>query len=274
MKKTKLYRRWFQRIKEPPTNDFLLVLSASSKSAVSGTGKTTVATGLAKTLDSSVSGFDAESQATLSAGELGYEIIPSVENRSAVIIDEAQGTPGAGSAMNKRRSMKTETIETISSILANRDKGLTIIVVVQQFQMLDAWLLPLVDAWLLIRRGPGHPQGELATHHKVQVDDYDLQSPTLKTPAIEDLRWPPLPADDPDYAVMERKKQEAKERSQGGDDNEDGLPKQAQMKMAQAFREQGYSLQWIADNVDDIEYSRETIRKETTAPDDVATAET
>lgn len=272
MKGTKLYRRWYNRVKEPPTNDFLLVLSASSKSAVSGTGKTTVATGLAKTLDSSPSGFDAESQATLSAGELGYEIIPEVENRSAVIIDEAQGTPGAGSAMNKRRSMKTETIETISSILANRDKGLTIIVVVQQFQMLDAWLLPLVDAWLLIRRGPGHPQGELATHHKVQVDDYDLQSPTLKTPAIEDLRWSALPETDPDYQVMERKKQEAKRRSQDGEEGGDQLPKTAQMKMAQAFRDQGHSLQWIADNIEEIEYSRETIRKNTEAPNGVASA--
>jgi hypothetical protein len=272
MKDTKLYRRWYNRVKEPPSNDFLIVLSASSKSAVSGTGKTTVATGLAKTLDSSASGFDAETQATLSAGELGYEIIPRVETRSAVIIDEAQGTPGAGSAMNKRRSMKTETIETISSILANRDKELTIIVVVQQFQMLDAWLLPLVDAWVLIRRGPGHPRGEVATHHKVQVDDYDLQSPTLKTPAIEDLRWPPIPEDDPDYRVMEQKKQDAKMRSDSSGDKDEGLSKDAQMEMAQAFRDQGYSLQWIADNVDRIDYSRETIRKETEAPDAVADA--
>lgn len=267
MKGTRLYRRWHHRVEEPPPNDFVICISASSKSAVSGTGKTTLGTGFGKTFDASRSGFDAEAQATLAAGELGYDIIPSVEHKSAVVIDEAQGTPGAGSALNKRRGMKTETIETVASILANRDKQLTVIVIVQQFNMLESWMYPLIDAWILIKHGPGHPDGPLATHHKVEMDDYDLKNPKLRTPAVEDLTWPSLPEDDPDYMAMERKKQAAKTKGSDEDDEEVELEKDAQMQLAQHFRNMGKSLLWIENNVEAITYSRETVRKNTTKTD-------
>jgi len=247
-------------VMEPPANDFLICVSASSKSAVSGTGKTTVGTGLGKSLDGSKSGFDAETQGTLSAGELGYEIIPQVESRSSVIIDESQGTPGGGSALNKRRAMKTETIETIGSILANRDKMLTMVIIVQNFSMLDSWLYPLIDAWLLIRKGPGHPQGPLATHHKVEIDDYDLKSPDLRTPAVEDLSWDALPDGDPDYAAMDQKKQEAKQRSQG--ETEDaGLSDREQLLIAEGYRRTGVAWRKVPDQDDRLTYSSEWYRQ-------------
>ncbi|OTE99114.1 hypothetical protein [Halorubrum sp. SD683] len=246
---------------EDPPNDFLMVISASSKSAVSGTGKTTLGTGCAKTLDGSSSGFDAEEQATLSAGELGYEIIPGVETRSAVVIDESQGTPGGGSALNTRRAMKTETIETIGSILANRDKMLTIIIIVQNFSMLDSWIYPLVDAWLLIRKGPGHPQGPVATHHKVEIDDYDLKNPQLRTPAVEDLSWDPLPEDDPDYQVMDRKKQEAKQKSDGSPDADGELGDQEQLLIAEGYRRTGTAWRKIPEKDERLTYSSEWYRQ-------------
>lgn len=260
MKESLLYRRWYNRVMEEPANDFLMVISASSKSAVSGTGKTTLGTGCAKTLDGSPSGFDAEEQATLSAGELGYDIIPNVETRSAVMIDESQGTPGGGSALNTRRAMKTETIETIGSILANRDKMLTIIIIVQSFSMLDSWIYPLVDAWLLIKKGPGHPQGPLATHHKVEIDDYDLKSPELRTPAVEDLRWDPLPDDDPDYAVLDQKKQEAKQKSDG-EDEQGELGDQEQLLIAEGYRRTGTAWRKIPDQDERLTYSYEWYRQ-------------
>jgi len=267
MKGSRLYRRWYSRVMEEPANDFLIVISASSKSAVSGTGKTTLGTGCAKTFDSSHSGFDAEEQATLSAGELGYDIIPNAESRSAVMIDESQGTPGGGSALNTRRAMKTETIETIGSILANRDKMLTIIIIVQQFSMLDSWLYPLVDAWLLIKKGPGHPQGPLATHHKVETDDYDLKSPELRTPAVEDLRWDPLPDDDPAYEVMDRKKQEAKQKSTPEEDDGE-LGEQGQLLVAEGYRRTGTPWRKIPDQDERLTYSYEWFRQRLTDADD------
>jgi len=271
MKETVLYRRWYNRVMEDPPNDFLICISASSKSAVSGTGKTTLGTGMGKTLDGSASGFDAETQATLSAGKLGYEIIPEVETRSSVMIDESQGTPGGGSALNKRRAMKTETIETIGSILANRDKMLTIIIIVQNFSMLDSWLYPLIDAWVLIRKGPGHPQGPLATHHKVEINDYDLKSPDLRTPAVEDFSWDALPDDDPDYMVMDEKKQAAKQKTTESDDEDSGLNDREQLLLAEGYRKTGASWRELPDQDERLTYSGEWYRQRLS--DDVAEAE-
>lgn len=252
MEGTALYKRWEHRVLKRPTNDFLIVVSPSSRTAVSGTGKTTVAVGLAKQFDHSSDGFDAERKATLSAGELGYDIIPDVEEQSAVILDEAQGTPGGGSGLNSRRAMKTETIETIGSILANRDKRLTVILVVQRYEQLDPTIYPMTDAWLLIRRGPSDPDGPVAAHHAVTVEDYDLQSPDVKTPRIELLSWPPLPKDDEDYKTMERKKQAAK--TKGGGAEEDAgpteIPKPLRDEKIKTLYDQGVTQDTIADTFD------------------------
>jgi len=93
--------------------------------------------------------------------------------------------------------------------------------------MLDKNLFPMIDAWLLIRREPDMPNGPMMTHHRIHVDDYDLKSPDLTTPAIEDLEWPRIPANDPDYAALEAKKQAAKQKGGNPDDEgdeDDSLP--------------------------------------------------
>jgi len=261
------YRRWFDRVVRPPRNDFLTVISPSSKSAVSGTGKTTMGVGISKQTDISRGGFDASEQFTLNAAEWGYQIIPKAEAGSAVGIDEAQGTPGEGSGLNSKRAMKTTTMEAIGSVLANRDKHYHMVVIVQDFSSLVPDLYPVVDAWLLIRKGPGEPGGPMATHHKVHTDDYDLSSNNPKTPAVEDITWPALPADDPDYRAVERMKQSAKTRDEVDDEDQD-LPKDQQIKLAQEWREIGKSLLWIEENVDAISYSREWVRQHTENPDD------
>lgn len=218
---TALFRRQRRRVDEPPANDFVVAITPSSHTGVSGTGKTTLATTLAKSFDVSEDGFDAEEKATLDAGKLAYEVVPSVQPGSAVIFDEAQGAPGTDS-VNSRRGMKSESLDAINGILANRDKRLTLILVGQQLAMLDKNLFPMIDAWLLIRKEPSDPTGPLVTHHKLYIEDYDLRSPDIKTPGVEDLRWGPLPADDPDYSVMERKKQRAKSRrSESDNENAD-----------------------------------------------------
>lgn len=252
MEHTALYQRWENRVAKDPTNDFLICVSPSSRTAVSGTGKTTLATGLAKRFDLSDDGFDAERKATLSAGELGYDIIPDVQQGSAVILDEAQGTPGGGSALNSRRAMKTETIETIGSILANRDKRLTVILVVQRYEQLDPTIYPMTDAWLLIRKGPSAPDGPLAVHHAVTVEDYDMKSPDIRTPAIEKLTWPKLPHDDEDYQTMEELKQKAKTKG-GGEDEDDGpgeIPKPLRDEKIKKLYDKGVTQDKIADTFD------------------------
>jgi hypothetical protein len=267
MRDSQYYKDWYDRVVRPPRNDFLTVISPSSKSAVSGTGKTTMGVGIGKRTDTSRSGFDADAQFTLNAGEFAYDIIPDSEPGSAVGIDEAQGTPGEGSGLNSKRAMKTTTMEAIGSVLANRDQHYHIIVIVQDFSSVTPDLYPAVDAWLLIRHGPGEPKGPLATYHKVHTDDYDLGSNKVKTPAIEDVSWPPLPKSDPDYKTMEQKKQKAKEKQQE-EDEDAPLAKDTQASIAQTWRDQGYSPRWIADNVDDITYSYSWVYDHTEAPAD------
>jgi hypothetical protein len=93
---------------------------------MSRTGKTSLETFLAEQLDRTDSGFDAEEKATLDAGELAYDIVPDVENHSAVCLEEAQGSPGTV-GLDSRRGMVQEVIDAISSILNNGNKELTII---------------------------------------------------------------------------------------------------------------------------------------------------
>lgn len=242
---TALNQRWQRKVEAK--NDFLLCISPSSKTSGSGSGKTTLATTLAQKTDRSESGFDAETKATLDAGDLAYETLPNIEEGSAVIFDEAQGAPGT-SSVNARRGMTAEAIDAINGILANRDKNLTLIVVVQQLAMLDKMLYPMIDAWLLITRDPSHPNGPRAVHHTFMTNDYDLQDPQIKTPAHEWLTWSDLPPDDDDYAEMERKKQAAK-RQQGESETEtpeDNLTPRARNRIIAERADEGVKQKHLA----------------------------
>lgn len=254
---TLLYKDWHRAVAEGTPNDFVICVTASSRTPVSGTGKTTLQTGLGQLTDLSEGGFDAEQKASLDAGEIAYEVVPQVNNRSTVVFDEAQGAPGT-TGLDARRSMKQEVIDAVSSILANRDKQLTIIIGAQQFSTLDRRIYPIVDAWLLIRRGPSHPDGPIGTYHQVYVEDYNLASPDVKTPAIEDFTWPRVDHNDPDYRHLEKLKQEAKTR--GGESGEDGLqsvedlPKHLRDDEVQRLYDAGVSQPKIA-NIFEIDQS-------------------
>lgn len=262
-----LHKEWSKAVEKGNPNDFVICITASSKTGVSGTGKTTLTTDLGQQTDKSPSGFDATEKASLDAGEIAYDIVPNLEPKSTIVWDEAQGAPGTV-GLDARRAMKQEAIDSVSAILANRDKQFTFIITAQVFSMLDPRIYPVIDAWLLIREQPDSPNGPLGTYHKVHVEDYNLSNPTVKTPAIEDFTWNEVPADDPDYQEMERLKQKAKTKKQQSDDSDSGLSKEAQSSIAQAHRDNGRSLKWIAENVDEITYSSEWIRQNTVADSD------
>ncbi|TQQ78586.1 hypothetical protein EGH24_13775 [Halonotius terrestris] len=234
---------------------------------MSRTGKTSLETYLAENLDRSESGFDAEEKATLDAGELAYDIVPDVEQHSAVCLEEAQGSPGTV-GLDSRRGMVQEVIDAVSSILNNGDQQLTVIITAQHLPMLDKRLPPIIDAWLLIRHGPSSPQGPRAIHHGMHVEDYNFGSPRIKTPAYEEFAWPRVVHSNKNYRILEEKKQEAKQRPDG-DEEDGGLPDGAQIKLAAKLRRIGLTWQEIADE-DGMEYSREWYRQR--VDDDVAEA--
>jgi hypothetical protein len=268
-----LHYRWAQRVEEPPSNDFVIAISASGKSSMSRTGKTTLQTQLAEWCDLSEEGFDADKKATLDAGDLAYEVVPEVADKSAVCIDEAQGAAGTV-GMDARRGMKTEVIDSLNAILNNGDKQLTIIITAQHLPMLDRRLPPIVDAWVLIRHGPSSPDGPLAIHHAMDVEDYNFNDPKIKTPAHEDIRWPAVSASNPNYKAFERMKQKAKQRYSEDDEEDKKMPKQAQAQIAQDWRNQGFSARWIAENVESITYSYSWIYEHTEDPENNEEEET
>jgi hypothetical protein len=259
------YHRWYSQVVEPPSNDFVIAISASGKSTMSRTGKTTLETLIAQECDQSDGGFDAEQKATLDAGELAYDVVPDVPNKSAVCLEEAQGAAGT-TGIDARRGMKTEVIDSINAILNNGDKELTIIITAQHLPMLDKRLPPIVDAWLLIRHGPSSPNGPLGIHHGMLVEDYNFDSPKIKTPAYEDFSWPRVPESNENYKILEEKKVKAKQKYSDEDEEDSDLPDEAQREIAQEFRNMGQSARWIADNVEAITYSYSWIYDHTDAP--------
>jgi len=226
---------------------------------MSGTGKTTAAVTYCKHFDDSEGGFDGEEKATLSVSEFA-EKLPDIPDRSAILYDEAQGI-GDETGLDARRSMKTETLQAINNILANRDKNLTVIIAAQHLPSLDKRLPGLLDGWLLIKQGADEPDGPRAKYHHSNLEDYDFNSPKVRTPGVDTVTWDPLPADDPDYVALEEKKQEAK----AGLTDEEGdqeLPRDLQAELAWNVK-QARDVPWsqVPDYSDRITYSGDYLRR-------------
>ena len=226
---SKLYHDWYQRVACGDPNDYIIAISADPRSTgVSGTGKTTLGGGLAKRwFDHSEDGFDADIQYTLDPARLAYEMYNETGELSVLVGDEMQGTP-ATTGLNSKRSQKSEALDAINALAAGRSDRKTVILIVQDLKSLNKDALTFIDAWLLIRDDYDY----VATHYGVAPDVFDLKSRETKTPGVEELTWDALDKDDPDYQVMEQKKEDAKQGKReysdddGDDDEELSMPKQ------------------------------------------------
>jgi len=220
---SKLYHDWYQRVACGDPNDYIIAISADPRSTgVSGTGKTTLGGGLAKRwFDHSEGGFDADVQYTLDPARLAYDMYNETGELSVLVGDEMQGTP-ATTGLNSKRSQKSEALDAINALAAGRSDRKTVILIVQDLKSLNKDALTFIDAWLLIRDDYDY----VATHYGVAPDVFDLKSRETKTPGVEELTWDALDKDDPDYQVMEQKKEDAKQgkREYSDDDGEDKPP--------------------------------------------------
>jgi len=263
-----VFKDWYESIKIGTPNDYVLAVSASGSSSMSGTGKTTCAVTYAKHFDDSPDGFDGEEKATLSVSEFA-EKLPDIPDHSAIIYDEAQGI-GDETGLDARRSMKTETLEAINNILANRDKNLTVIIAAQHLPSLDKRLPGLLDGWLLIREGADEPGGPTAWYHHSNLDDYDFKSPDVRTPHEDTVTWDPLPPGDEDYAALEEKKQAAKQSYADAEEDQE-MPRDVQAELAWNIK-QARDIPWtkVPDHSESITYSGDYLRR--VARDDLALA--
>jgi len=253
-----VFKDWYESIQIGNPNDYVLAISASGSSSMSGTGKTTAAVTFAKHFDASENGFDGAEKATLSVGEFA-EKLPDIPDHSAILYDEAQGI-GDETGLDARRAMKAETLQAINNILANRDKNLTVIIAAQHLPSLDKRLPGLLDGWLLITTGADKPEGPKAKYHHSNLADYDFNSPDVRTPVKDVVTWDPLPPGDEDYAALEEKKQEAKAVARDAEEQE--LPKTVQAELAYNIKE-GRDVPWsqVPDYSDRITYSGDYLRR-------------
>lgn len=259
IKKSQLYDEWENRVKLGNANDYIVVISANPRTTgVSGTGKTTFALRLAKTyFDVSENGFDAEQKATLDPSN----ILPMYNDagpRSAIIYDEAQGTPSS-TGLNAKRTMKDESINAINTIATKRKDRVTLIVVTQNIKTLVTDLYDFVDAWLLIQDDVNH----YATHYEVNPDVFDFETRKTETPGVEHMTWDRFPKSDPDYSYLTKLKDEATDTGSEEKETDPDLPLEVQAKMARVYNEQkGIAWRNMKEADEEFTYSGEYLRQQ------------
>lgn len=246
---SQLYHDWYGRVATGDPNDFVIAISAHPGfTGVSGSGKTTLAGGLAKNyFDHSPGGYDGEGQFTVDAGVLAYEMYEDTEPLSCLVGDEMQGT-AANTNLNSKRSMKSENLAVYNTIAGNRKGRKTLILVFQTLDKAMKDMFDFVDAWLLIVDDVQYR----ANHYKVLPEPFDFESNNTKTPRVETITWEALPADDPDYKAMERKKDAANAgQREYGEEEEEGpqeIPKQLRDAKIRKLYDNGVTQQKIANS--------------------------
>lgn len=254
-----LYKDWYYRVGSGKPNDFIIAISANPRTTgVSGTGKTTFALRLAKShFDVKESEFDASEQTTLDPDALSKDIYPNIDEGAAMIYDEAQGTPSS-TGLNSKRTMKEESLTAINTIATRRKDRKTLIIVTQNIKSLVGDLYDYIDAWLLIQDDINY----YATHYGVHPDVFNFETRKTETPGVENVTWEPFTADDPDYAYLDKLKDQATQKQQEQAQEDRELPKEQQAELAVALKE-AKDLSWrkVPEQSDSLSYSGEYLRQ-------------
>jgi hypothetical protein len=208
-RQTSLYHDWYQRVASGNPNDYTILITAHpGYTSTSGAGKTTLGAWLARQLhiDGMAGQWSAQKHYTLDVQQFAYEVLPGAQSGAALFGDEMQGTV-ANTNFNKMRTTKTEQLQALAAIAGDRKNRTTKILVFQTLKRINSYLLDYVDSWLLIVDDSNYVAG----HYKVLPEDvFNLNgSGGIKTPRVEELTWPQLPADDPEYQRMEKLKSQA-----------------------------------------------------------------
>jgi hypothetical protein len=250
--KTDLHRTWKERVIHD-NNDFIVGIAPSSRTAISGTGKTTLAVKLAEHFDRTSRGFVARDKSALDAGTVANDLIPDLEARSAVVFDEAQGTLG-DDGVDSRRGMASSVIDMARAAAQFRKRQHTLLIVTQSTSWIDSRMMELLDRLILIQE----KNAKKGYARAIVFDQYKRDLPggnqSTRTPAIEEIKWGPCEPDNRNYAELDRKKEHATADS-GQDDEDTGLTKTQQKELAKTLREEGWTVRKIA-NHDLIDYSR------------------
>jgi len=234
LQKSELYNLWQERVLWDD-NDLIIAIAASTRTQISGTGKTTLAVTLAEEFDNTDGGFDAEQKASLDSGEVAEELYPNLPNQSCILFDEAQGTL-ASDGVDSRRAMADAVVKMSRAAAQYRKRQHTLLIVAQTTSWLDSRMMDLIDRLVLIQQK--NPRDEYA--RAVTFDHYrdDLPSNTSAseyTPAIEDIYWQPLPESHEQYRKLDELKEAADGPTDESEDNPRELPDKQRKELARSL---------------------------------------
>jgi hypothetical protein len=244
-----LHQTWHDRVVESD-NDFIVAITASSRTPISGTGKTTLAIQLARHFDRSETGFDAEEKASLSSEKVAQTLIPELPERSGIIFDEAQGTL-ASDGVDSRRGMADAVVKMARAAAQFRKRQHSLVFVSQSTNWIDSRMMELLDRLIIIQE-----RGRATVYDHYRHDLPSADSAKEFTPAVEDIYWDALPPSDEDYQTLDRLKEQAND----GDSEEDTVDKSEQIAKAASSYFKNDETWRAIEKKDWAEFSREWYR--------------
>lgn len=266
-KEGKLYQKYKRRVLDSD-NDFIVVIAAASKSGVSGVGKTTLGVGLARYFDASTTGFSAEVKSTLDPGKFSKGLLTDEEdvpNRSSIIFDEAQGTLSSSGA-DARRSMAQGVMDVTTALSTLRFRQNTAIIITQSTKWIDKRIDDLLDALVLIQDRDPNSGTVRAEVFETYYNDLSMSSKRY-TEHMDTLTWEALSKDDPDYQHLHQLKEDSalgRGEQLEQDEEDQTLPKETQIQIAQEMRDRGMEASEIASS-SLIEFGKGWVYKHTEA---------
>lgn len=239
-------------------NDFIVLIAPSSKSSISGVGKTTLAICFCRDFDGTEDGWSAEEKSTLDARQFARELMNNpdkIDDKSAALFDESQGTL-SDSGADARRAMANSVLDVSRALATLRYRQITAVLVTQATGWIDDRIELLSDALVLIQdRG-----------HAVVYTHYfnDLNPSKEYHERQVEIEWDALPEDDPDLQELHRLKEESTKEKMEQEDVTIELTKEQKVFWAQQLRDKQYTVSKIADIV---EMSTGWVSEHTEAPD-------
>jgi hypothetical protein len=246
-----LYQLWQRRVVKSD-NDLILAIAASSRSPISGTGKTTLAIKLARRFDATDGGFNGAEKASLSSEKVAETLIPDLNPKSSIIFDEAQGTL-MSDGVDSRRGMADAVVYMARAAAQYRKRQHTLIIVAQSTDWIDSRMMDLLDRLVLIKE-----RGRATIYDHYRDDLPAANAAREYTPAVEELEWDALPEDDDDYQALD----ELKEQANSQESEDDTVDRNQQLALAaSAYYDEGMT--WAEVSREPwAEYSREWYRRE------------
>jgi len=179
---------FFKEVGKRKRNGRDAVILITADDADRGVGKTACAVTIAKLLDTTADGFDAESKATLSVPRF-LDLYDILDEGSALILDE-------GEQLDSRRAMSQENVDASHKIQTRRVNEVIVIITLPSPDMIDKRVEQLADYWVNVEcRGKARIYKKKIHRIKRKVYYKGLQT----------FQWPNLDGD-PDYEALARMK--------------------------------------------------------------------